>query len=175
MLEPTISQDIEQFTKPCSLDYKDIGQWIEELISGGLNKFGSKCDFFLEQIAQAIYDKKAHNGCDTIRNDKKRILTEYTFYLNQKGLSKQEHNFLFDSYLDGSQKRLNELQGGHISDEIAGYLWCFYPTKTTSLAARYEKYLKQEIQNSIHKVIVYWERYNVVNYLKALQEQKCFK
>lgn len=175
MLKQTISQDIEQFTKPCSLDYKDIGQWIEELVSGGVNQFGSMCDLFLEQITEAIYDKKAHNGCDTIRNDKKRILTKYTSYLNQKGLSEDEHKYLFSSYLEGSQNRLRELQKGQISNEVAGYMWCFYPTKTASLATKYEQNLKHEIQDSIHKVIVYWKKNNVVNYLKALQEQKCFE
>jgi len=163
-------EDIERFTKPISVTECELGKCIETIIEDGLQKFGSFCDIFLDNITDAIYEKWAHNSSHGVRNDKKKKILEYTEYLNHAGLSEDQKTYLLNTYFSKGNDNWSLLEKGNLTNETVAWLWCFYPDKKKSLAALYENKLKNELHEYIKDIITSWKKYGFVKDLQACVE-----
>jgi len=155
-----LSKERERFAIPSSLEDLNLTHYIEDFLARGIEQYGGYCDCFSEQIADAIYDIKAHNGSHDVIRDKCKKICEYTNYLKQQGLSEDEKNFL-------KNNGFKVPENGSISKDTAGYLWASYWDRNNSLAAHYETNLKNNIKEAIEEVINYWKANSIINYLQA--------
>jgi hypothetical protein len=172
----------EKFAKPAGLEELGLISPISRFLEPAIEKFGAFCSFYLDDITNALYQNGIHTGVEAVRLDKTQKIREYSAYLNENGFTKDQKNFLWDqyfrvqlsgigdmiSYIKNAQTRVVLLKKGNISNNLAGYLWAFYPNKDESLAAVYESRLKEEIKGALEERIDAWKRASTGRVLRSV-------
>ena len=158
-----LPKEVKKFASPISIKDCDLCSCIEEALNDSRKKGGCYNSILEEvtDITDTVYEKKAHNGSNSVNKHKCKKIEKYTERLNEIGLSDDQRNFILKTYFDKTPQFETPLKKGYITNEIAAWLWCYYacypdkqhPEKKHSLAFYYEQNLRKRIEDYARKLL----------------------